>query len=164
MSENFEQTASRLLWGAASGAVGTTVLNVVTYGDMLLRGRPASGVPANMAGILADRLGLASLRTENQAQEATSRREAAGALLGYVTGVGIGAAYALSRGCAGTGTPVRTGAVLGLAAMVASDAPIALSGASDPRSWSGADWLSDLVPHLAYGLATAAVLRNRCQS
>ncbi len=80
-----------------------------------------------------------------------------------MTGVGIGAAYVVGRGCACADNPVRTGVLLGLAAMAASDAPIALTGASDPRSWTRADWLSDLIPHLAYGLATAATLRRRCE-
>ena len=160
MTRKIPSTTTRLLWGAASGAVGATVLNVVTYGDMLVRGRAPSGVPATVAGIMADRLGLAPLRTDNHARQAPNRREGAGAILGYATGVGIGAAYAVARGGAGVGNPVRTGVLLGLAAMAASDAPIALMGASDPRTWTGADWLSDLIPHLAYGLATAATLKG----
>jgi hypothetical protein len=28
-------------------------------------------------------------------------------------------------------------------------------GVTNPRSWSTADWVSDVVPHLAYGLVTA---------
>jgi hypothetical protein len=34
------------LWGAAAGAVGTVALDVSTYVDMAVRGRPASEVPA----------------------------------------------------------------------------------------------------------------------
>ena len=34
---------------------------------------------------------------------------------------------------------------------------MAALGVSDPRTWTLMDWLSDGVPHLAYGLATAAV-------
>ena len=41
--------------------------------------------------------------------------------------------------------------------MVASDLPIIALGVSDPRTWAAAGWVSDLLPHLAYGLATAAV-------
>lgn len=162
MDTTLRRTTTRLVWGAAAGAVGTTVLNAVTYGDMLLRGRPSSSVPAKAAGKLADAVGFAPLSASNDAEDASHRREAAGALLGYVTGVGIGVAYVAGRGCAGAANPVRTGVLLGLAAMVASDAPIALTGASDPRSWTRAAWLSDLIPHLAYGLATAATLRGRC--
>jgi hypothetical protein len=31
-------------------------------------------------------------------------------------------------------------------------------GITDPRTWSTADWIADLVPHLAYGLVTYAAL------
>ena len=34
-----------ILRGAAAGAAGTTALNVVTYLDMAIRGRPASDTP-----------------------------------------------------------------------------------------------------------------------
>ena len=49
------------------------------------------------------------------------------------------------------------GAAVGLSAMAASDLPIALTGVSDPATWSSTDWLSDLIPHLVYGLVTVAV-------
>lgn len=153
--------ARRLLWGAASGAVGTTVLNAITYGDMLVRGRPASGTPAKAAGILADDIGISSLRTDNDEPKAENRRQAAGALLGYATGVTIGVVAAVALNRSNDEHLVRNGLLLGFVAMAASDGPIVLTGASDPRTWSPADWLSDIVPHVAYGLATAASLGNR---
>jgi len=49
--------------------------------------------------------------------------------------------------------------------MVASDGPAVALGVTDPRQWDLNSWLSDIVPHLAYGLATAlsydALARNR---
>jgi len=36
---------------------------------------------------------------------------------------------------------------------------MAALGVTDPRRWDAADWLSDLVPHLAYGFAAAFVYR-----
>lgn len=30
-------------------------------------------------------------------------------------------------------------------------------GVTDPRRWHANAWLSDFIPHLAYGLATASV-------
>ncbi len=161
MTRTLPQPATRLLWGAASGAVGATVLNIVTYGDMLLRGRPASGVPASVAGVMADRVGLAPLRTDNDGPTASNRREAAGALLGYVTGVGLGAAYAVGRGRTSDTNPLPSGVLLGLTAMMASNLPIVGFGVSDPRTWSRADWLADIIPHLAYGVATAATYSMR---
>ena len=150
----------RLLRGAASGAVGTTVLNTVTYSDMLLRGRPSSSVPANAAGILAEGVGIAPLRTGSDERKAEHRREAAGALLGYATGVGVGMVAAVALDHSRGEHLIRNGALLGLAAMATGDGPIVLAGVSDPRTWSPADWLSDIIPHVAYGLATAAALRS----
>jgi hypothetical protein len=42
--------------------------------------------------------------------------------------------------------------------MAAADLPMALMGVSDPGSWSGTDWASDVVPHLAYGLVTYGII------
>ncbi len=53
-----------------------------------------------------------------------------------------------------------TGLVIGAAAMAGTDVPMAALGVSDPRTWAAKDWLSDAVPHLAYGLVTAAVVRG----
>jgi hypothetical protein len=152
-------TTKRLLWGAAAGAAGTTALNAVTYADMLLRGRAPSGVPAKAAGIIAGQLGIHSLAVDNDTPAAEHRREAAGAMLGYLVGAGMGIAHAT---IAPKGDSLlRDGIALGLAAMAASDGPIVLTGASDPTTWGISGWLSDAIPHLAYGLVTAAVLHNR---
>lgn len=163
MAKAIDDMTARLFWGAVSGATGTTVLNVVGYGDMLVRGRSASSVPAKMAGILADRLGIAPRRSNNEEPSAQNRREAAGALLGYATGVGVGVGYGAVR--ARVDSVPRAGAslLLGLTAMATSDLSMALLGVSDPRTWSAADWLSDLIPHLSYGLAAAATF-DACSS
>lgn len=139
--------------GLAAGAAGTTALNAVTYLDMALRGRPASSVPEQAVDVLAQRAGV-SLGDGDQAD---NRKSGAGPLLGYLTGLSAGAAWgvvapvvrALPRG-------VR-GVALGLGVMAATDASNAKLGVSDPREWSAADWASDVVPHLAYGLVTVAV-------
>jgi hypothetical protein len=144
------------LLGAVAGAAGTLAIEVTTYGDMLLRGRSASSVPARVAGVLADDLDLPFLTTDQTGDQADNRRSAAGALLGYGLGVGLGITYGLLR--AGLGQPrlPLAGAGLGLAAMTMSDSSYALTGVSDPRTWTAADWLSDLIPHLVYGLVTVA--------
>ena len=148
---------NRVLRGAIAGAAGTTALNLTTYGDMLLRGRGASSVPAQVAGVLAGRAGIAPLATGAEGEVADNRREATGALLGYTTGVGIGALYGVLRGQPHGGASPLVGVAVGLSAMAASDVPIALTGVSDPATWSATDWLSDLIPHLIYGLVTVAV-------
>jgi hypothetical protein len=44
--------------------------------------------------------------------------------------------------------------------ILAADGPLVKLGLTDPRTWSPADWLSDVIPHLAYGAITYAVLDN----
>lgn len=148
---------NRLLRGAIAGAAGTIALDLTTYGDMLIRGRGASSVPARMAGTLAGQLGISPLAMSAEGAVADNRREAAGALLGYTTGVGIGVLYGLLRGQPKGSTSPLAGAAVGLSAMAASDVPIALTAVSDPATWSTTDWLSDLIPHLVYGWVTVAV-------
>jgi hypothetical protein len=140
--------------GAVAGAAGNLALEAVGYGDMLLRGRSASSAPANVAGILAKELGIAALAIDTEGEQADNRRSAAGALLGYALGVGLGGLFGLLRPHLRP-VPAPVAAVaLGLAAMAASDLSIARSGVSDPKTWTATDWLSDLIPHLAYGLVT----------
>jgi hypothetical protein len=146
----------RALLGAIAGATGNLTLEVVTYGDMLLRGRAASGVPAKMAGTVADALGITPLASTATGETADNRRSAAGALLGCGLGVGLGAAYGLVRPALGRVSAPLAGLAVGLAAMTAADASYALTGASDPTTWTPADWLSDLIPHAVYGLVTVA--------
>ncbi|WP_055490814.1 hypothetical protein [Streptomyces sp. TP-A0356] len=142
--------------GLLAGTAGTIALDLVTYGDMLLRGRPASDTPAQVAARLAERAGV-----ELGTGEARSNREhAAGALLGYITGLGIGAAYGLLRR---RGGPVRVaGPLLGAAAMAGSDLPATALGVTDPSTWDLTSWASDVVPHLVYGLTTASVYQALC--
>lgn len=44
--------------------------------------------------------------------------------------------------------------------MASTDVPMPALGTADPSTWKAADWISDAVPHLAYGLVIAAVLRR----
>jgi hypothetical protein len=150
-----------VLGGVIAGAAGNLALEIVTYGDMLVRGRGSSGVPAKMTGILADHLGIEALATKTTGEEADNRRSAAGALLGYGLGVGLGAAYGMGRSAAGgqVSTPLA-GVGVGLAAMAAADASYALSGASNPAEWSTVDWVADLIPHIIYGLVTVAAFEK----
>ncbi|MDQ3226071.1 MAG: hypothetical protein M3Q50_05510 [Chloroflexota bacterium] len=145
-----------LLLGAVAGAAGNVALEVVTYGDMLVRGRGASDVPAKMAGALADALGIDPLLTRKTGKTAENRRGATGALLGYGLGVGLGGVYGLLRPVLGRAPTPLTGLAVGLVAMTVSDASYALTGASDPTTWTTTDWLADLVPHVIYGLVTIA--------
>ncbi|MDG4787002.1 hypothetical protein O7626_13860 [Micromonospora sp. WMMD1102] len=138
--------------GAIAGAVGSVALNVVTYLDMALRARPASNTPEESAQRLAEMLHV-GLGPEDRA---ANRRSGLGPLLGYATGVLSGAALTLtgSRRLPG---PVAAG-LFGAVAMLASDGTLTALGVTDPRRWSRTDWLTDIVPHLAYGVAAVATL------
>jgi hypothetical protein len=144
-----------LLRGAAAGAAGTTALNAVTYVDMVVRGRPASDTPERTVTELADR---AEIDIPGQGAQRDNRVSGTGALLGIATGVGVGVAAGLARRLGWRPSVPVGAAVTGVAAMAGSAGPMASLGVSDPRSWSAADWISDALPHLAYGLVTTAAL------
>ncbi|WP_328773619.1 hypothetical protein [Streptomyces sp. NBC_00286] len=139
--------------GLLAGAVGTIALNLTTYGDMLLRGRASSDVPTQVADRLADRIGV----DLGDGEAKSNREQAAGTFLGYVTGLGVGAAYGLLRRGSGALPAWAVGPLLGAAAMAGSDAPAAALRVTDPASWDLTSWASDVVPHLVYGLTTASV-------
>ncbi|SDE65410.1 hypothetical protein SAMN05660485_01429 [Blastococcus fimeti] len=141
--------------GLAAGAAGATALNVVTYLDMALRGRPASTVPEQVVDALAGRTGR-SVPGSGAVRE--SRRTALGALAGLANGLGVGVLASTVRSF-GVRFPAPVGAVLtGVVSTAATDLPVAALGISDPRTWTAADWAADAVPHLAYGMAVQAVL------
>jgi hypothetical protein len=133
----------RQLAGLTAGAVGTVALNTATYLDMFARARQSSGVPGEVAGRLAD---CAGVSLGEQEEEAEPRK----------TGLGVGLGYAVARGRLRRLPLTVAGPVLGLAAMAGSDVPASVLGVTDPRRWPAESWLSDLLPHLAYGFATAA--------
>jgi hypothetical protein len=153
----------QILRGTAAGAVGTVALNITTYLDMTLRGRASSGVPAEVAGKLTQAVGLdvaahangSSQVGDAEKEKAQHRLSGLGALMGYATGLGIGTLYGLVRPHLLRHVPLPlAGLAFGAAAMVGSDAPASVTGATDPRTWGLTGWLSDLIPHAIYGLVT----------
>lgn len=144
-----------LLLGLAAGAAGTTALNVVTYLDVVVRARGASSTPEDTAAKLATKLGIDIPGDEDQR---ANRIAGLGPLIGIAAGVGVGAAVGLAR-TRGFRPPLPLAGILtGGLAMATADAPMAVLGVSDPRTWAPADWLSDAVPHLVYGVVTTVVL------
>ncbi|MBR7829294.1 hypothetical protein KDK95_23505 [Actinospica sp. MGRD01-02] len=134
--------------GALAGAAGTTALNAVTYLDMAVRARPSSSTPERTVDALA---GRAHVEIPGDGPQRQARLTGLGALNGIALGAGIGVIAAGLRRI-GVRPPWWAGSV-GVAglAMAASAVPMARLGVSDPRTWSAADWLSDALPHLAYG-------------
>jgi uncharacterized membrane protein len=141
--------------GAMAGAAGTTVLNAVGYGDMALRGRPASRTPDQVVEQLARRTGL-TIPGSGEARR--GRLEGLGALAGIAAGVAVGAAAGRLPGAVRRLGPLAGSATIGGAAMLATDLTAAALGVSDPRTWDAASWLSDVVPHLAFGAVVYAAL------
>ena len=156
----------KVMRGMAAGAAGTVALDIATYADMVIRGRPSSSVPAELAGKLTEALHV-DLEGEETGQQASQvagrRRSGLGALFGYATGLGIGAAYGLIRPQFRRVPLPLAGVAVGLAAMVASDVPAVSTGVTNPREWGTSGWLADLVPHLIYGLVTAATFEAYSQ-
>jgi hypothetical protein len=146
---------NRALLGLVAGAAGTVALNIATYLDMAVRGRPASGVPAKMAGTVSHAAGI-DLGGE---QQAPNRREGLGALMGYLNGLGTGILVGLLSPALRSLPMPLASIVVGGAAMAGSDVPIAALRDSDPRTWGASGWLADIGPHLVYGFFAVGVFR-----
>jgi hypothetical protein len=144
-------TTGWVLRGAAAGAAGTTVLNVVTYLDMAVRGRPASSTPENTVEKLAQ---TAHLTVPGEGAKRASRLEALGALTGLVAGVGVGGLLGLSRASGFRAGPLLTTLIV----LVSTNGPMTVLGVTDPRTWSAVDWVSDVVPHLAYAAVVTTTM------
>ena len=155
------------LIGAVAGALGTVALNITTYADMAIRGRSSSGAPSQLVAKVAENanIPLSSKGVGSDDETAQNRESGIGALLGFVNGLGVAAIYGLVRSqfdADAVSLPLAS-AVIGIAAMAASDVPLITSGVSDPKSWGISGWVSDAVPHLIYGFVTALAfdaLRN----
>jgi hypothetical protein len=144
------------LIGTAAGAVGTVALDITTYANLVIRGGSPSSVPSRMVNILADKAGidLSAQGKGNQDSLAQNRESALGALLGYINGLGVGTLYGLLRSRTKRMSLPLASIGVGVAAMAASDVPIIALRASDPKTWGLSGWVSDVIPHLIYGLVT----------
>jgi len=150
-TETGSGTVGWVLRGAAAGAAGTTALNVVAYLDMAVRGRPASSTPENTVEKLAD---AAHVPIPGEGVTRASRVEGLGALTGLVAGIGVGGLLGLARA-----SGFRAGTLLTtLTVLLSTNAPMTVLGVTDPRTWSAVDWLSDLVPHLAYAAVVTTTM------
>jgi hypothetical protein len=145
----------RSAWlGAASGAAGTVALDITTYADMALRGRGSSDAPGTLVKKLAESFGIDALTSDDETS--ANRRSGVGALLGYVNGIGVGKAFGILRPSM-PGVPSLLAALaVGGAAMAISDVPMVRLGVTDPKTWGTAGWLSDIIPHVVYGIVVVA--------
>lgn len=150
---------SAIVRGAIAGAAGTIALDIVTYGDMAVRGRAPSTMPADVIRLLAERAGVEPLATpDDESDDATKhRRTALGAISGDKIGVLVGAMYGAAQPLVCRAPLLARAIIVGGLAMAASDVPATLLGATDPKRWEASSWISDIAPHLVYGLVTVAV-------
>lgn len=143
------------LRGAAAGAAGTTALNGVTYLDMALRGRPGSDTPEETVRALSDKTGIP---VPGEGDEQDNRVSGLGPLTGLAAGIGTGALLGMVAAAGWRPGRAVTAALATAGAMLGSNGPMTALGITDPRAWPVSSWISDLVPHAAYGAVTAAVL------
>jgi hypothetical protein len=129
---------------------------------MTLRGRGSSPTPERSVEKLAD---LAGVDVPGGDEDARSNRvEGLGALLGMITGVTMGVAWAvvddLTDGVLERLPVPTSGVLVGATALLGANGPMVALGVTDPRGWALADWVSDLLPHLAYGLVVAVAYQR----
>jgi hypothetical protein len=123
---------------------------------MVWRARPASSTPEATVERLAEVTGA---RIPGSADERSNRIAGLGPLTGLMVGTGVGVALALARSAGYRPGLLGSSLTASVAALIGSNGPMTILGVTDPRTWSGADWASDLVPHLTYGMVTAAALQ-----
>lgn len=144
-----------VLLGAAAGAAGTTALNTASYLDMALRGRPTSSTPEDTVEALSD---TTHIPVPGSGDTRDNRLAGLGPLTGIVAGLGVGAALGAARAAGWRPGLAQATAAATVAVEIAGNGPMTLLGVTDPRTWPATSWAADLVPHLAYGAVTAAVL------
>jgi hypothetical protein len=148
-------TAGWMFRGAVAGAAGTTALNAVTYLDMAVRGRNSSSTPEDTVEKLAQ---TAHIPIPGAGETRRNRLQGLGPLMGLLAGTGVGVLVGLVR-AAGYRSATPVGALLTTAGvMVAANGPMTALGITDPRAWSATDWISDVVPHLAYGVVVRTTM------
>ncbi|MDQ2726668.1 MAG: hypothetical protein M3Y91_02105 [Actinomycetota bacterium] len=150
-------TRGGLLAGAAAGAAGTTALNAVTYLDMAVRGRPTSTTPEVTLEKLSE---VTHVPIPGRGAIRTNRVGGLAPLTGLGAGLGVGALLGLAR-FAGLRLPSAINVVAATAgALIGTNGPMTVLGITDPRTWAVKDWISDIIPHVAYGIVTARVLEG----
>jgi hypothetical protein len=140
-------TLGWVLRGAAAGAAGTTALNAVTYLDMTVRGRASSSTPERTVEALAEQVHVA---VPGQDETRQNRLQGLGALTGIAAGIGIGVLAGLARAAGLRSQPLVGTALTTVGVLIGTNGPMTVLGITDPRTWSATDWVSDVVPHLAY--------------
>ena len=144
-----------LLIGAAAGAAGTTALNVITYLDMAVRGRGTSTTPERTVEALAK---LVHLTVPGTGDTLANRLTGLGALTGYTAGIGMGLLLGLAYALGWQPGLLLATLAAALFALLGTNGPMIVLGVTDPRTWGAVGWISDVIPHLGYGVVAALLL------
>jgi hypothetical protein len=144
-----------LLSGAAAGAAGTTMLNVITYLDIAVRGRPTSNTPERTVEAMANLFGLT---VPGSGDVLANRISGLGALTGYAAGIGMGVILGLAYALGWRPGLLVATLVATAIALIGTNGPMTVLGVTDPRTWGIVGWISDLIPHFGYGVVTALIL------
>ncbi|OBG38869.1 hypothetical protein [Mycobacterium sp. E3198] len=150
-----------LLSGAAAGAAGTTALDVITYLDIAVRGRPTSTTPERTVEAMSRLFGLTVPGTSDVL---ANRLLGLGALTGYAAGIGMGVLLGLAYALGWRPGLLVATLVATAIALFGTNGPMTVLGVTDPRTWGVAGWISDLIPHLGYGVVTALMLHRLYRS
>jgi hypothetical protein len=150
-----------LLAGAAAGAAGTTALDVITYLDIAVRGRPTSTTPQRTVEAMSRLFGLT---VPGSGDLLANRLLGVGALTGYAAGIGMGVLLGLAYALGWRPGLLVATLVATAIALIGTNGPMTVLGVTDPRTWGVVGWVSDLIPHLGYGVVTALVLHHLYRS
>jgi hypothetical protein len=141
--------------GAAAGAAGTSALNVLGYLDIAVRGRGASTTPERSVEAMARLVGLT---VPGSGDTLANRLSGLGALTGYAAGVGMGIILGLAYAW-GWKPRLPVGMLTAtVLALIGTNGPMTVLGVTNPLTWGAVGLISDLIPHLGYGVVTALVL------
>jgi hypothetical protein len=124
-------------------------LNIVTHGDMAIRGRSPSDLPPRVAGTVAMRLAIDLGKKDRRA----NREAGLGALLGYGSGLIYGAFYGAIEGRSTT-FPLWARVIVLTSVATTGEWVATGLGLTNPRKWGLVGWVETLVPRAAYAMAT----------
>ncbi|MFB7177297.1 hypothetical protein ACFCYI_06285 [Streptomyces sp. NPDC056257] len=146
-----------IVHGAVAGLAGTTALNMAGYVDIVLRGRPISDTPEITVRSLAEKL---HVRIPGDDEIRENRVAGLGPLMGYTVGMGMGVALSLVQAAGLLPTKTSRYAFASVFALTVTNVPIFILGISDPRTWTAADWVSDIIPHGVFAVVTVGVIEK----
>jgi hypothetical protein len=144
-----------LLSGAAAGAAGTSALNVIGYLDIAVRGRAASTTPERSVEAMARLFGLT---VPGSGDTLANRLSGLGALTGYAAGIGMGMILGLAYAWGWKPRLLVAMLTATVLALIGTNGPMTVLGVTNPLTWGVVGLISDLIPHLGYGVVTALTL------